>query len=192
MYIIFFRPVAMRMCSRRFPGCQQMAQPCRQQQKINLCCLRSLVLFCTNNCKTCCMLSSGQFPGVLISNIDVSERCLYHLHRQVVKPVYEDGTLFRNVGIQNWDAGELTRKKAYNIQNTANFEIRILNQLNFREFTKFLSLYKIPIRVLKSMCKYFDVLTLRDRCPCFQSAESVRTLGGTSLFFTWNWERLQT
>ena len=50
----------------------------------------------------------------------------------------------------------------------------------------------IPIEVLKFMCKYFDVLTLRDRCPCFQSAESVRTLGGTSLFFTRNWERLQT
>ena len=40
--------------------------------------------------------------------------------------------------------------------------------------------------------RYFDILTLRDRCPCFQSAGSVKTLGGTFLFFTRNWERLQT
>jgi hypothetical protein len=33
-------------------------------------------------------------------------------------PAYEDGTdrVFRNVGIKNSDAGELPRKKAYNIQ----------------------------------------------------------------------------
>jgi len=36
-------------------------------------------------------------------------------------PVYEDGTyrVFRNVGIYISDAGELPRKKANNIQNTA-------------------------------------------------------------------------
>jgi hypothetical protein len=35
--------------------------------------------------------------------------CLFHLHRQVDLPAYEDGTdrVFRNVGIQNSDAGEL-------------------------------------------------------------------------------------
>jgi hypothetical protein len=35
-------------------------------------------------------------------------------------PAYEDGTdsVFRKVGIQNSDAGELPRKKTYNIHNT--------------------------------------------------------------------------
>jgi hypothetical protein len=31
----------------------------------------------------CCMLSSGLFPGVWILYADVSEHCLFHLHRQV-------------------------------------------------------------------------------------------------------------
>jgi len=41
--------------------------------------------------------------------------CLFHLHRLVGVhlPAYEDGTdrVFRNVGIQNSDAGELPRRK---------------------------------------------------------------------------------
>jgi hypothetical protein len=39
--------------------------------------------------------------------------CLFHLHRQVCLHTYEDGTdrAFRNVGIQNSDAGQLPRRK---------------------------------------------------------------------------------
>ena len=49
---------------------------------------------------------------------------LFHLHRLDMKctsyPAYEDGRdrLFRNVGIQQSDAGE-TQKNTYKIQNTA-------------------------------------------------------------------------
>ena len=54
------------------------------------------------------MLSFGYFPGVWSLYADVSEHCLFHLHRQVDVsriywhlPAYEDGTdtVFRNVGI---------------------------------------------------------------------------------------------
>jgi len=51
---------------------------------------------------------------------------LFHLHKQVEAcrfythlPAYEDGTMFRNVGIYISDAGESPKKKAYNIQDTA-------------------------------------------------------------------------
>jgi len=38
-----------------------------------------------------------------------------------IEPAYEDGTdrVFRNVGIKNSDAGGITQKKAYSIQDTA-------------------------------------------------------------------------
>jgi hypothetical protein len=60
----------------------------------------------TKNIKTSRMLSSGLFPGICSLNANVSEHCLFHLHRRVDIPssyllAYEDGTdrVFRNVGI---------------------------------------------------------------------------------------------
>jgi len=46
---------------------------------------------------------------------------LFHLHRQVHLPAYEDGTgrVFRNVGIIKFRRRGITQKKTYNTQNTA-------------------------------------------------------------------------
>ena len=108
---------------------------------------------------------------------------------------YEDGAdrVFRNDDTQNWDAGELPRRKHTTFRTRRRFEINDFKSAKFSWVHQILlTLYMIRITVFKSLCKYSAVLTLRDRCPCFQSAESVRTLGGTSLFFTPNLERLLT
>ena len=42
-----------------------------------------------------CMISSGLFPGVCILYSDVSEHCLFHLHRQIVV----ERLSLRNVGV---------------------------------------------------------------------------------------------
>jgi hypothetical protein len=59
------------------------------------------------------MLSSVWFTGVCSLNANVSEHCLFHLHRWVgmYLPAYEDGRWW------------IIQKKAYNIQNTAKSEI---------------------------------------------------------------------
>jgi len=54
-----------------------------------------------------------------ISYADVSEHYLFYLHRRIdmknssCLPTYEGGTVFRNVGIQNSDAGKLPRRKQH-------------------------------------------------------------------------------
>jgi len=45
---------------------------------------RSIFYFKPSPCSKCCMLSSRLFPVVWILCADVSEHCLFHLHRQVV------------------------------------------------------------------------------------------------------------
>ena len=47
----------------------------------------------------------------------------------IFTPSYENGTdrVFRNVGTQNSDAGGITQKKEYIIQNRRKIEIKIFN-----------------------------------------------------------------
>jgi len=62
----------------------------------------------------CCMLLLGNSPASEFY-MPTFRNTLFHIHRQVgissYLPAYEDGTVFRNVGIKNSDAGELPRRK---------------------------------------------------------------------------------
>jgi hypothetical protein len=87
---------------------------------------------------------------------DVSEHCLFHLHRRVglnilnpshssYLPAYEDGTerVFRNVGIKNSEAGELPRRKhtiylqLYKFALLGPVASRLLHSFNFHLPTQF-------------------------------------------------------
>ena len=61
----------------------------------------------------CCMLSFGWFPGVWILYADVSEHCLFHVHRQV-------GARTRTYLPMKMEQTECSETSAYKIQTPGN------------------------------------------------------------------------
>jgi hypothetical protein len=66
----------------------------------------------------CCVLSSGQFPGVCILRTDVSEHCLFHLHRRIGMSVpkrrhikFRCGGINPEKSIQHSEHGEILKSR---------------------------------------------------------------------------------
>ena len=66
------------------------------------------------------------------------ECSLFHLHRHFITPAYEDGTdrVFRNVGIYNSEAGELTKRKHNIFRTQRKFQIKnIISSIRINHMT---------------------------------------------------------
>ena len=83
----------------------------------------------TNNDVNRCMYSFGYFPGVWLLYAGYEVWSILHTSY----PAYEDGTdrVFRNVGIQQSDAGEIPKRIHTRFQTRRKFEIKNdINPLN--------------------------------------------------------------
>ena len=77
--------------------------------------------------------------ALIIKPTRFGTHCLFHLHRRI--SAYEDGTdsVFRKVGIQNSDVGELPKRIHTTIRTRRKFEInKFIFILNFDGVDKFI------------------------------------------------------
>jgi len=70
-------------------------------------------------------------------------------------PAYEDGSVFRNVGIYNSDARKLPRRKHKIFRTRRKFEIKKTNSLAQKNSSKFANLQKLSTRKKKKI-RFFN------------------------------------
>ena len=79
---------------------------------------------------------------------------LFHLHRRIgmkytlYLPAYQEGTVFRNVGIYNSDAGELPKRKRTAFRTRRKFEIKTIR-------------FDISVRPYASLCLWCELMFVR-------------------------------